>query len=63
MGHGLGLEVMAEGVETAAQQASLASMGCMAFQGYLFGRPQPAPAFEQAVRDLQPRQPPQQEPV
>lgn len=63
MGHGLGLEVIAEGVETAAQQASLAGMGCMAFQGYLFGRPQPAPAFEQAVRDLQQRQPPQQEPV
>jgi len=52
MGHGLGLEVIAEGVETAAQQASLASMGCSAFQGYLFGHPQPAPAFEQAMRDL-----------
>jgi len=56
MGHGLGLEVMAEGVETAAQQVSLASMGCMAFQGYLFGRPLPATAFEQEVRDLWQRQ-------
>lgn len=52
MGHGLGLEVIAEGVETVAQQASLANMGCRAFQGYLFGHPQPAPAFEQAMRDL-----------
>lgn len=50
MGHGLGLDVIAEGVETPAQHACLVSMGCQAFQGYLFGRPQPESAFEQAVR-------------
>jgi EAL domain-containing protein (putative c-di-GMP-specific phosphodiesterase class I) len=35
----LGLEVVAEGVETEAQRAFLESRGCTAFQGYLFSRP------------------------
>lgn len=36
MAHGLGLEVVAEGVETEAQLAFLRERGCDAFQGYLF---------------------------
>jgi diguanylate cyclase (GGDEF)-like protein/PAS domain S-box-containing protein len=35
----LGLEVVAEGVETEAQRAFLESRGCRAFQGYLFSPP------------------------
>jgi diguanylate cyclase (GGDEF)-like protein/PAS domain S-box-containing protein len=35
----LGLEVVAEGVESDAQRAFLESRGCTAFQGYLFSRP------------------------
>src|SRR5690606_38426536 len=38
---GLGLEVVAEGVETTAQFEYLHDVGCRAFQGYLFGRPAP----------------------
>ncbi|RZU33727.1 putative bifunctional diguanylate cyclase/phosphodiesterase [Blastococcus saxobsidens] len=39
LGHGLGLRVVAEGVETAAQLRALRAMGCERAQGYLFGRP------------------------
>ncbi len=41
MANNLGLEVIAEGVETAAQRDELARNGCYAYQGYLFGRPVP----------------------
>ena len=39
LGHALGLEVVAEGIETAEQFALLRSIGVDAGQGYLFGRP------------------------
>ena len=39
MGRSLGLEVLAEGVETPAQRDLLVDLGCTRFQGYLFGRP------------------------
>lgn len=42
----LGLNVIAEGVETAAQCNFLVSVGCQAFQGYMFSRPITASEFE-----------------
>ena len=46
----LGLEVMAEGVETEAHHQFLLEHGCRDFQGYLFGRPEPLGDFERRVR-------------
>ena len=48
MAKGLGLEVVAEGVETEAQRDFLAHHGCDLYQGYLLGRPVPV---EQFVRE------------
>ena len=42
----LDMEVIAEGVETEAQRALLATQGCDAYQGYLFSRALPAHEFE-----------------
>jgi len=50
LGNSLGLQVVAEGVETPEQKAFLMGMGCMVFQGYLFSPPLPEPAFEVFVR-------------
>ena len=37
----LGVEALAEGIETDAQRATLQAMGCRFGQGYLLGRPAP----------------------
>ncbi|MBR9904043.1 MAG: EAL domain-containing protein, partial [Gammaproteobacteria bacterium] len=45
----LNLEVIAEGVETKAQQAWLLAHNCHAYQGYLFGRPVTAEEIERLM--------------
>ncbi len=40
LGRSLGLEVIAEGVETQAQRDILLQQGCRLFQGYFYARPQ-----------------------
>ena len=50
---GLGLEVIAEGVESEPQRAMLLANGCHRYQGYLFGRPLSADAFEELVRSTE----------
>jgi EAL domain-containing protein (putative c-di-GMP-specific phosphodiesterase class I) len=51
MAHNLGLEVVAEGVETPAQAAFLLTERCEEAQGYLYSKPIPADAFETYLRD------------
>ncbi|HHK8055748.1 TPA: DUF3330 domain-containing protein, partial [Serratia marcescens] len=45
LAHGLGMEVVAEGVETPDCLAWLRQAGCDTVQGFLFARPMPAAAF------------------
>jgi EAL domain-containing protein (putative c-di-GMP-specific phosphodiesterase class I) len=51
MGHALGLKVVAEGVETSAQQTLLRRQGCDELQGYFFSRPVPADRFAAYLAD------------
>jgi diguanylate cyclase (GGDEF)-like protein len=48
MGHTYALQVVAEGVEAAAQLEGLRHMNCDAAQGFLFARPQPADQLDGA---------------
>lgn len=50
MGQDLGLEIIAEGIETEAQEALLIALGCEAGQGYRYGRPAPASEFAALLR-------------
>ncbi len=50
MGRALGLQVIAEGVETEAQRDFLAQAGCHEFQGYLYAPALRPDEFEQRVR-------------
>ncbi|CAA9296368.1 MAG: diguanylate cyclase/phosphodiesterase (GGDEF & EAL domains) with PAS/PAC sensor(s) [uncultured Actinomycetospora sp.] len=52
MGHTLGLQVVAEGVEQAAVRVALAEMGCDVAQGYLVSRPLPAVCFDEWLDTL-----------
>jgi diguanylate cyclase (GGDEF)-like protein/PAS domain S-box-containing protein len=53
MASNLGLSVIAEGVETEEQRACLERFGCPTYQGYLFAKPMPMPAFEElAIRAI-----------
>jgi EAL domain-containing protein (putative c-di-GMP-specific phosphodiesterase class I) len=49
LGHALKLKIVAEGVETMAQQAFLTHLGCDALQGFLLGRPMRADQFIEAM--------------
>jgi EAL domain-containing protein (putative c-di-GMP-specific phosphodiesterase class I) len=52
MGHGLGLMVTAEGVETEAEKATITSLGCDVMQGYLGSRPLHGNSLQAWLDDL-----------
>jgi diguanylate cyclase (GGDEF)-like protein len=50
LAHGLGIGVVAEGIETASQLERLRELGCDLGQGYLFSRPVPADRVARLLR-------------
>jgi len=52
MADGLGLQPLAEGIETEEQRAFLLEQGCPLGQGYLFSKPVPAEDIERILRGL-----------
>jgi EAL domain-containing protein (putative c-di-GMP-specific phosphodiesterase class I) len=54
MAHALGLEVIAEGIESEAQRAAVTREGCTAWQGFLGAEPMTANAFATLVSQLDP---------
>jgi diguanylate cyclase (GGDEF)-like protein/PAS domain S-box-containing protein len=54
LAHSLGLEVVAEGVETEEQAEALAGMQCDVMQGYYFSLPQPAEKIPELIRLVHP---------
>jgi diguanylate cyclase (GGDEF)-like protein len=54
MAHGIGMEVVAEGVETAAHITELISLGCDLAQGYFFYPPLPAISASQLLKAERP---------
>lgn len=51
LAHALGMDAIAEGVETEAQLARLTQMGFTLFQGYLFGKPAPLASWSHLVAE------------
>ncbi|MNP76360.1 Cyclic di-GMP phosphodiesterase Gmr [compost metagenome] len=53
LGKSLGMLVIAEGVETAEQEAYVVAQGCHEGQGYLYGKPMPAREMTQLLKQGQ----------
>jgi diguanylate cyclase (GGDEF)-like protein len=51
MGHGLGLKVVAEGIETETAASRLRDFGCDVAQGYLYAKPMSLEALEAWIAD------------
>jgi len=51
LGHGLGLKIVAEGIEEQSQMSELIELGCDIGQGYLFEKPMPIDELKAWLKD------------
>ncbi|MEX2183395.1 MAG: EAL domain-containing protein [Chloroflexota bacterium] len=63
LAHGLGIGVVAEGIETPEQAERLRELGCDLGQGYLFARPLPAEQIATFLRSSRRAAPPRRAPT
>jgi diguanylate cyclase len=56
LAHSLGMNVVAEGIETKEQLAALRLLGCQRGQGYFFSRPVPGATLETLIAKLGPEE-------
>jgi EAL domain-containing protein (putative c-di-GMP-specific phosphodiesterase class I) len=54
LGHNLGLQTVAEGIEDLETWEQLTNLGCDSAQGYFLARPMPAAQFAEWLRDVSP---------
>lgn len=52
MSHGIGMNVVVEGVETQEQLERLRDIGCDYVQGYYFAKPMPVFKYEELLKNL-----------
>ena len=52
MSHGIGMDVVAEGVETQEQLERLCDIGCDYVQGYYFAKPMPVSKYEELLKEI-----------
>ncbi|MCH2221187.1 MAG: EAL domain-containing protein, partial [Dechloromonas sp.] len=57
LAHSLRMKVVAEGVETAAQQETMTQLGCNFLQGYLYSKPLPAELIETQLHSARHKKP------
>jgi EAL domain-containing protein (putative c-di-GMP-specific phosphodiesterase class I) len=55
IGRGLGMEIVAEGVETEFEAVTMAKFGCTQLQGYYFSRPLPIGDMEAFLQTFRPK--------
>jgi EAL domain-containing protein (putative c-di-GMP-specific phosphodiesterase class I) len=57
IGRGLGMDIVAEGVETEFEAMMMTKLGCTELQGYYFSRPVDAEQMTDLLANFQPRRP------
>jgi EAL domain-containing protein (putative c-di-GMP-specific phosphodiesterase class I) len=55
LGRGLGMDIIAEGIETEYEAAMMTDFGCTELQGYYFSKPIEADKFVELLRTFRPR--------